>query len=89
MNTFYFNTGVRPETIHNPDFNYEYHAKLRPANIIKNGTLQIPFDCAAPQDAKVIFLCDIPTLPESQCPGVIVREVSNTTMISKYAYLRV
>ena len=50
MNTFYFNTGVRPETVHNPSFPYEYHKKV--GNVIRGGVLQCPFDCDAPEDAQ-------------------------------------
>lgn len=76
MNTFYFNTGVRgyPTT---------------KGQVYRNGVKQIPFDANAPANALLMFLCDNPNLPESEQPGVIVREVVNTTMISKYAYFRV
>jgi len=87
MNTFYFNTGVRPETVHNPSFPYEYHKKV--GNVIRGGVLQCPFDCDAPEDAQLMFLCDNPELPESKAENVIVREVFNTSMISKYAYFRI
>ena len=86
MNTFYFNTGVRPETIFNPPFAYEYHKNV--GNVIRGGTLQCPFDCDAPKDALLLFLCDQKDLPESKSEKVIVREVFNTSMVSKYAYLR-
>lgn len=84
MTTFYFNTGVRPETLTNPRFKGPVKGQ-----VVKDGTLQIPFDCDAPADAALLFLCDTPDLLESKCPGVIVREVSNTTMCSKFAYMRV
>ena len=86
MNTFYFNTGVRPHTISNPPFPYDYHKKA--GHVIKGGTLQIPFDCDAPKDATIIMLCNPPDLPEGKAGGVLVCEVSNTTMASKYAYMR-
>lgn len=54
MNTFYFNTGVRPHTIHNPEFPYEYHKKV--GNVIRNGVFQIPFDCDVPENATLMFL---------------------------------
>ena len=86
MNTFYFNTGVRPHTIHNPEFPYDYHKKQ--GHIIRN-TLLIPFDCEAPKNATLLFLCDNPNLPNSQQENVLVAPVSNTTMHSKYAYFRI
>jgi hypothetical protein len=86
MNTFYFNTGVRPETVHNPEFPYEYHRKK--GHVIR-GTLLIPFDCDAPADSTLIYMCDNPDLPESKNPNVKVCEVFNSTMCSKYAYMRI
>jgi hypothetical protein len=86
MKTFYFNTGVRPEKVNNPPFAYDYHKNK--GHVIKGRTLHIPFDCDAPDNATVWFLCDKPDLPESKLPYVIVREVFNTTMMSKYVYLR-
>ena len=82
MNTFYFNTGVRPERVSN--FPYEYHREV--GNVIR-GTLCIPFDCDAPKDAKLLFMCGDDTLPREG--DVIVREVFNTSSQSKYAYFRI
>jgi hypothetical protein len=79
MRTMYFNTGCTP--INSPN--------LHADQVWKNGTKQIPFDVDAPESATLLFLCDDPNMPESRMSGVIVREVSNTSMISKYAYLRV
>jgi hypothetical protein len=86
MNTFYFNTGVQTLNINN--FPYEYHRKV--GNVISsNGVLQCPFDCDAPKDAELMFLYDKPDLPESKVENVIVRKVFNTSMASKYVYLRI
>lgn len=79
MNRFYFDTGVRP--VNNPN--------LWGNEVWRNGTKQVPFDADAPKDAHLMSLCDNPHLPESDTPGVIVREVFNTSMCSKYAYFRV
>jgi hypothetical protein len=84
MNKFYFNTGVRPETVSN--FPYDYHKEK--GNVIR-GTLLIPFECDAPEDAKLMFLCGNPNLDEAKSKNVIVREVFNTNMASKYAYLKI
>lgn len=94
MNKFYFNTGVRSENVIN--FPYDYHYKK--GNVI-NGTLCIPFECDAPSNAKPILCCDNPNLPESSVNSfnnykgenrkVIVCEMFNTNMVSKYAYLSV
>lgn len=79
MRTMYFDTGVRP-----------YNSPiLHEGQVWRNGTKQIPFDVDAPENASLILLCDNPELPEYQCDNIIVREVFNTAMISKYAYLRI
>lgn len=85
MNTFYFNTGVNPYNVIN--FPFEYHKKV--GNVIKGGTLQCPFDCDAPENAQLMYLCDNPDLPESKNPNILVVPVFNTSMISKYAYFKV
>jgi hypothetical protein len=83
MNTFNFNTGVNAYRV--IDFPFEYHKKV--GNVIQsNGTLVIPFDCDAPQNATLMFLCDNPDLPESKNPNILVVPVFNTSMCSKYAY---
>ena len=87
MNKFYFNTGVRPHTISNPSFPYEYHKKK--GNEIINGILMIPMYCDAPENATFMFACDNPNLNESTAENVIVCEIHNSDMQSKYAYFRV
>ena len=84
MKTFYFNTGVRPENV--PNFPYNYH-KEKGHKIM--GTLCIPFDCEAPDNAALMFLCDNPELPESKFDNVSVYPVFNTSMVSKYVYFRI
>lgn len=79
MNRFYFNTGVRPES----------GSPVYADQVWRNGTKQIPFDADAPANACLMFMCDDPNRLEAQIPGVLVREVFNTSMVSKYAYLRV
>jgi hypothetical protein len=82
MNKFYFNTGVVPHG-HNPPI------PLCKGQVWLGGTKQIPFDADAPEDAELLFLCDNPDLPESKLDNVIVREVSNTSMVSRFAYFQV
>ena len=92
MNTFYLNTGVKPENVMN--FPYDYHRKV--GNVI-HGTLCIPFECDAPKFSKPIIACDNPNLPESyvrSCMSVkdgkyVVCEIFNSNMISKFAYLEI
>ncbi len=79
MNTFYFNTGVKPYNCNG----------LTKGQVWRNGEKQIPFDCDAPEDAELIYLCDNPDLDSAKNQNVIVREVFNTTINSKYAYFRV
>jgi hypothetical protein len=84
MKTFYFNTGVRMSTnsFKNPTDLW--------AEIKGGGDLVrvIPFDCQdVPEKAELMYLADTPNL--SHTPKVIVREVFNTTLLSKYAYFKV
>lgn len=79
MRTMYFNTGCTPNNSPN----------LYKDQVWRNGTKQIPFDVDAPETARLLFLCDDPNAPETKIPGVIVREVFNTSMSSRYAYLKV
>lgn len=82
MNRFYFNTGVKPSNVSN--FPYEYHSEI--GNVIR-GTLLIPFDCDVPKDSKLMFLCDSnDACLESE--NVVVTEVFNSNMNSKYAYFK-
>ena len=83
MTTFYFNTGVRP-FIHNPPVH------IGQGEVLRGGTKQIPFDCDdVPEGADFMFACDNPELRESKYEGVIVREIHNSVLCSKYAYFRV
>jgi hypothetical protein len=76
MKTFYFNTGVRRHT-HNPP------VKLEPGYVDRNGTMQIPFDCEdVPEGAVFKFACDNP----DAAPGLIVREIHNSALVSRYAF---
>jgi cytochrome c-type biogenesis protein CcmE len=73
--TFYFNTGV---TIVAPS----------KGQIRKGGTNQIPFECDdVPDGATFMYACDNPSLKQYG-QDVIVREMFNTTIVSKYAYFR-
>jgi hypothetical protein len=83
MNTFYFNTGVIPHNVSN--FPYEYHKKI--GNIIRN-TLLIPFECEAPENSTLLYLCNNDKLPESNYENIGVFPVFNTNMCSKFAYFR-
>lgn len=78
MNTFYFNTGCHMGSkIH-----------LFKDHVWRGGTEQIPFDADAPDGSELLFLCDDPALPEGEDSSIIVREIFNTSMLSKYAYMR-
>ena len=86
MKTFYFNTGVRRII---PNGKYSDSAKpagLSAGQIWRNGTKQIPFDCEdVPDNATFMFACNN---PEPSSKGVIVKELNNTTLMSKYAHFR-
>ena len=79
MRTMYFDTGVRPEI----------NSSLYEGQVWRNGTKQIPFDVDAPESAVLLFACNTPDLPESKIPNIIVREIFNSTLCSRYAYLRI
>lgn len=81
MKTFYFNTGVKR------------YGNLRPIPLCRgqvwssNDVKLIPFDCDnVPEGYKFKFGCDYPDLRQSRNPNFIVREIHNSTLISKYAY---
>lgn len=82
MKTFYFNTGVRPY-IHNPP------VKIGKGQCVRGGTMQIPFDCEnVPDNAQFLFASDNPEPMEAKAENVIVREIFNSTLVSKYACFR-
>jgi len=88
MKTFYFNTGVRRSTT-----SYAAIGDLW-KDCESDYVRLIPFDCDnVPDNAEIIFLCDDPNLLEWEYDivslNVIVREIHNTTLLSKYAYFRV
>lgn len=77
--TFYFNTGVKP------DASFKPYGKQR-----VRGTVQIPFDCSdVPDNAVFKFACDNPNLPGYDEPYYITREITNSDMVSKFAYFHV
>ena len=81
-NTYYFNTGVRPE---------ESGATPYGKQVWRGGTLQIPFTCGedVPNGAQFVMASDH-ILPDSD--NLIRREIVNDGpggLLSKYAYFRV
>jgi hypothetical protein len=59
-----------------------------PGNVIRGGTLQIPFDCeGVPDGAAFLYAGD--TIKPGLDKSVIYREMKNTNMVSKYAFFRV
>ena len=83
MKTFYFNTGVRPQN----------RSVLCKGQIWRNGTMQIPFDVPddVPSNATLLGLSNhLDSFGYGNAKGYIIRvEVSNTSMVSKYAFFRV
>ena len=80
--TFYFNTGVRPES----------GSGLFGRQIWKDGVKQIPFTCKDVSDNAVfMFACNNKDLPESKPDSVIVRKILDSGpegLLSKYAYFQ-
>lgn len=78
--TFYFNTGVRPWE-HSPP------VKVMPGNVVRGGTLQIPFECDdVPENAIFQFACD--NTPDGR-EHLLKREMHNTNMVSRFAFFLV
>lgn len=78
MNTFYFNTGVKPEN----------SGGLYANQVWRDGVKQIPFECDAPENAQFRFSCDANDMPQSKLDNWIVVEIKrpNPCISSKYAY---
>ena len=80
--TFYFNTGVRPEN----------NSSLFGRQVWKGGTKQIPFTCNdVPNNFAFCFACDKKDLPESKLSNFIVREITDNGpdgLLSKFAYFK-
>lgn len=82
MKTFHFNTGVRPYIHHPP-------VPILEGEVLRGGTLQIPFQCDVPENAAFMFACDNPDLPESKCGNIVVAKIEpGSAMVSEYAYFR-
>lgn len=82
--TFYFNIGVKPDYSANPPI------KPFGKRIEKGGVIQIPFDCEnVPENAIFKFACDNDELPGYSEPSYIVREITNSGLLSKFAYFLV
>lgn len=88
MNTFYFDTGVKPYCENCFGLNGK-PIGLYGRQVWRGGTKQIPFDYDAPLNATFLFACDNPDLGESKLENVIVREIFNSDLLSKYAYFRI
>lgn len=86
MQTFYFNTGVKPiDASWRPHHSGTREIPLSKGQVWRNGTKQIIFQCEnVPEGATFKFACDIPDLPEAK--NMIVREIVSEGMLSKYAY---
>lgn len=81
MKTFHFNTGVKPFN-HTPPAGMAFMKGFIDSG---NGVYVIPFDCEdVPDGATFKFACDNPNLYPGS--GYIVREIHNSTLVSKYAY---
>lgn len=76
LQEFLFNTGVKFGVNPYMDKNYRMQS---------NGTMVIPFYCEnVPEGAVFLFACDNPKLKEYS--KLLVREIKNSLLVSKYAY---
>ena len=83
MTTFYFNTGVKPQNVTN-------WPGLFKGQILRDGTIQIPFDCDVPDNAVFQFACNSGDLPEGKYNGWLVTDIKQPSgMMSKYAYFTI
>lgn len=78
MKKFYFNTGVK--IWNNPH--------IKGGIDSGNGTVVIPFECDVPEGAVFMYACDNPNLHPDN-PNIIVAEIHNSGLISKYAYFTI
>ena len=78
MRKFYFNTGVKVWV--NPN--------IKGGIADSTGTVVIPFECDVPEDAIFMYACDDPNL-HPEWPNVIVAEIKNSELYSKYAYFTI
>lgn len=78
MRKFNFNTGVKIWV--NPH--------IKGGIDSGNGTVVIPFECDVPENATFLYACDNPNL-HPQTPNIIVAEIHNSELASKYAYFNV
>lgn len=76
--THYFNTGVKPWNSNG----------LRDGEVWINNEKHVAFDCNAPENATLMYLCNNPKLEIANAKNVKVFEVYNTSLCSKYAYFR-
>jgi hypothetical protein len=84
MKTYYFNTGVKPFD-HNPPAGMAFMDGFKDSG---NGVYVIPFDCEdVPENARFLYSCDTP-IPSMMSDDVIVREIHNSKMMSKYAFFK-
>lgn len=80
LQRFMFNTGVQVNA-HTPP------VAVTPGNVVRDGILQIPFYCEdVPNGAVFMFACD--SVPPG-CEHLLVREMHNTNLLSKYAFFQV
>lgn len=81
--TFYFDTGVIP--------NYSANPPIKPfGKQVVMRTIKVPFDCEnVPKNAIFKFGCDNDKLPGYSEPHYIVREITNSDLISKFAYFQI
>ena len=78
---FYFDTGVT-RFGHNPPIPLMPGQEWSPNNV-----KVIPFYCDdVPDNAKFLLACDD---PNRQIENTIVREIHNSTLLSKYAYFKI
>lgn len=83
--TFHFDTGVKFDPSY-PDIKGHKWVPAAGGGLVK----VIPFDCDnVPDGATFMFACDYDDQTEALQSDVIVREIKNSALMSKYAYFRI
>lgn len=87
MRKFYFNTGIKPWNMSHKRITHN----MEKGNIFINNELHIPFECDVEESAKVefMFACNNANHPESKSKNVLVKEIFNSNLVTKYAFFKV
>jgi hypothetical protein len=77
--TFYFNTGVNP---------YNFNPPIQPSKgqVVRGGTIQIPFVCEVPEGAVFKFAAN--SREADVTKSLFMAEILEGRLLSKYAFFK-